>query len=45
MFITKAYRVMKINAKGKGQERLLKFTLNSILNIDPYGTLYIADQR
>lgn len=34
-FITKAYRVTKINAKGKRQHRVVKFTSNSILNIDP----------
>lgn len=34
-FITKAYRVIKINAKGKKQNRVVKFTANSILNIDP----------
>jgi len=34
-FITKAYKVTKINAKGKQQARLIKFTLNSLLNIDP----------
>lgn len=34
-FITKAYRVIKINAKGKKQNRIIKFTDNSILNIDP----------
>ena len=34
-FITKSYTVTKINAKGKRQERLIKFTLRSLLNIDP----------
>ncbi|EGC34955.1 hypothetical protein DICPUDRAFT_79326 [Dictyostelium purpureum] len=34
-FITKSYRVVKINSKGKKQERLIKFTSNSLLNIDP----------
>lgn len=46
-FITKSYEVTKINSKGKRQERytdiicpflhfrLIKFTLDSILNIDP----------
>jgi hypothetical protein len=34
-FITKAYRVIKINAKNKKQERVIKFTPNSLLNIDP----------
>lgn len=34
-FIAKAYRVIKINAKGKRQNRVVKFTSNSILNIDP----------
>jgi len=37
-FITKAYDVVKVNSKGKHQERLIKFTSNSILNIDPKGT-------
>ncbi|EGG14353.1 Ras GTPase activation domain-containing protein [Cavenderia fasciculata] len=34
-YITKSYRVVKVNSKGKRQERLIKFTSNSILNIDP----------
>lgn len=34
-YITKAYRVVKVNAKGKRQQRIVKFTDNSILNIDP----------
>lgn len=34
-YITKAYRVTKVNAKGKRQHRIVKFTDNSILNIDP----------
>jgi hypothetical protein len=34
-FITKAYRVVKVNARGRHQERLIKFTANSFLNIDP----------
>lgn len=34
-YITKAYRVTKVNAKGKRQSRIVKFTDNSILNIDP----------
>jgi len=34
-FITKSYRVIKVNSKGKKQERLIKFTPNSLLNIDP----------
>lgn len=34
-YITKAYRVTKVNAKGKRQQRIVKFTDNSILNIDP----------
>jgi hypothetical protein len=34
-YITKAYRVTKVNAKGKRQLRIVKFTDNSILNIDP----------
>ncbi|KAN0039792.1 hypothetical protein ACTA71_007029 [Dictyostelium dimigraforme] len=34
-FITKSYRVVKVNSKGKRQERLIKFTSNSLLNIDP----------
>eukprot|EP00727_Mastigamoeba_balamuthi_P010622 m51a1_g6182 hypothetical protein (799) ;mRNA; f:35434-38521 len=34
-FITKSYRLVKGNAKGKRQERLIKFTLDSLLNIDP----------
>ena len=34
-YLTKAYDVVKINAKGKEQSRLIKFTHNSILNIDP----------
>eukprot|EP01133_Synstelium_polycarpum_P007691 gene7691-9003_t len=34
-YITKSYRVVKVNSKGKRQERLIKFTSNSLLNIDP----------
>jgi len=34
-FITKAYHVIKVNAKGKSQKRIIKFTSNSLLNIDP----------
>ena len=34
-FITKAYNVTKVNSKGKSQKRLIKFTANSLLNIDP----------
>jgi len=34
-FITKAYHVNKINAKGKIQTRLIKLTANSLLNIEP----------
>ena len=34
-YITKAYKVVKVNAKGKRQERLIKFTHTSLLNIDP----------
>jgi hypothetical protein len=37
-FTTKSYRIIKVNAKGKQQERLLKFTPNSILNLDPKGS-------
>jgi len=36
MFITKAYQVLKINAAGKSQERLVKFTNRSILNVDAF---------
>lgn len=35
--ITEAYAVRKVNAKGKSQNRLVKFTQRSILNIDPSG--------
>jgi hypothetical protein len=34
-YITKSYQVVKTNAKAKKQTRLIKFTLNSLLNIDP----------
>lgn len=34
-FITKAYPVTKVNSKGRKQRRLIKFTANSLLNIDP----------
>eukprot|EP01113_Clastostelium_recurvatum_P021211 TRINITY_DN2509_c0_g1_i2.p1 TRINITY_DN2509_c0_g1~~TRINITY_DN2509_c0_g1_i2.p1 ORF type:complete len:928 (-),score=285.96 TRINITY_DN2509_c0_g1_i2:70-2805(-) len=34
-YITKSYNVVKVNAKGKRQDRLVKFTSNSVLNIDP----------
>lgn len=34
-FITKSYTALKVNAKGKRQERLIKFTVDSFLNIDP----------
>ena len=35
--ITKSYHVTKVNSRGKEQKRLVKFTLNSLLNIDPSG--------
>lgn len=35
--ITKAFHVKKVNAHGKQQRRLIKFTVNSLLNIDPSG--------
>eukprot|EP01112_Ceratiomyxa_fruticulosa_P016885 TRINITY_DN5161_c0_g1_i1.p1 TRINITY_DN5161_c0_g1~~TRINITY_DN5161_c0_g1_i1.p1 ORF type:complete len:931 (-),score=175.29 TRINITY_DN5161_c0_g1_i1:271-3063(-) len=34
-YITKSYQVVKVNAKGKRQDRLIKFTSNSLLNVDP----------
>lgn len=34
-FVTKAFAVTKVNHKGKRQARLIKFTANSLLNIDP----------
>eukprot|EP01097_Dermamoeba_algensis_P012157 TRINITY_DN997_c0_g1_i7.p1 TRINITY_DN997_c0_g1~~TRINITY_DN997_c0_g1_i7.p1 ORF type:complete len:642 (+),score=119.86 TRINITY_DN997_c0_g1_i7:610-2535(+) len=34
-FITKSFQVSKVNAKGKSQTRLIKFTPKSLLNIDP----------
>eukprot|EP01094_Clydonella_sp_ATCC50884_P024242 TRINITY_DN6022_c0_g1_i1.p1 TRINITY_DN6022_c0_g1~~TRINITY_DN6022_c0_g1_i1.p1 ORF type:complete len:712 (+),score=114.76 TRINITY_DN6022_c0_g1_i1:115-2250(+) len=34
-YVTTAYKVVKINAKGKRQRRLIKMTHDSILNIDP----------
>ncbi|GAM26558.1 hypothetical protein SAMD00019534_097330 [Acytostelium subglobosum LB1] len=43
-YITKSYRVVKVNSKGKRQERLIKFTSNSLLNIDP-GTKRIQNEK
>eukprot|EP00300_Choanocystis_sp_HF-7_P004780 c13703_g1_i2.p1 GENE.c13703_g1_i2~~c13703_g1_i2.p1 ORF type:complete len:318 (+),score=80.40 c13703_g1_i2:3-956(+) len=34
-YITKTFHVIKVNAKGKEQGRLIKFTHNSLLNIEP----------
>jgi len=34
-YITRAYSVVKVNAKNKEQKRLIKFTSNTLLNIDP----------
>lgn len=34
-YITKSHQVIKVNSKGKNQKRLIKFTMDSILNIDP----------
>eukprot|EP01105_Mastigella_eilhardi_P017740 TRINITY_DN4090_c0_g1_i2.p1 TRINITY_DN4090_c0_g1~~TRINITY_DN4090_c0_g1_i2.p1 ORF type:complete len:864 (-),score=248.79 TRINITY_DN4090_c0_g1_i2:54-2645(-) len=34
-FITKSYVVTKVNSKGRHQERMIKFTLESLLNIEP----------
>eukprot|EP01116_Phalansterium_solitarium_P018246 TRINITY_DN4776_c0_g1_i1.p1 TRINITY_DN4776_c0_g1~~TRINITY_DN4776_c0_g1_i1.p1 ORF type:complete len:1016 (-),score=409.89 TRINITY_DN4776_c0_g1_i1:202-3249(-) len=34
-FMPKSYSVVKINHKGRRQQRLIKFTLDSLLNIDP----------
>lgn len=33
--ITKAFNLKKLNMKGKVQNRLLKITANSLLNIEP----------
>eukprot|EP01111_Echinosteliopsis_oligospora_P016784 TRINITY_DN7083_c0_g1_i1.p1 TRINITY_DN7083_c0_g1~~TRINITY_DN7083_c0_g1_i1.p1 ORF type:complete len:862 (+),score=221.30 TRINITY_DN7083_c0_g1_i1:213-2798(+) len=44
-YITKSYRVIKVNAKGKKQERLIKFTPNSILNIDPKTKVMSNEKR
>ncbi|MDP2435322.1 MAG: hypothetical protein Q8P67_06230, partial [archaeon] len=35
--ITKGYHVTKVNSKGKEQKRVIKITLNSLLNIDSSG--------
>ena len=43
-YITKSYQVVKINSKGKEQDRLIKFTHNSILNIEPK-TRQIRNER
>ena len=34
-YLSKTVKAAKINGKGKSQQRNIKFTLNSILNIDP----------
>jgi len=36
--MSKGYRVKKVNARGKKQERLIKFTTDSLLNLDPHAT-------
>jgi len=36
--MSKVYRVQKVNARGKKQERLIKFTTDSLLNLDPHAT-------
>ncbi|KAG2393976.1 hypothetical protein C9374_003740 [Naegleria lovaniensis] len=33
--VPKTYKIIKVNPKGKHQERLLKITMMSLLNIDP----------
>ena len=33
--VPKSYKIIKVNPKGKHQERLLKITMMSLLNIDP----------
>ena len=33
--MAKSYKLVKVNSRGKRQERVIKFTLDSILNIDP----------
>ena len=33
--MAKSYTLIKVNSRGKRQERAIKFTLDSILNIDP----------
>ena len=36
--VSKVYRVVKVNAYGKKQERLIKFTIDSLLNLDTHAT-------
>lgn len=33
--VTRSYSVIKVNAKGKKQDRIIKLTANSLLNIEP----------
>ena len=35
---SRVYRVVKVNAHGKKQERLIKFTADSLLNLDTHAT-------
>eukprot|EP00163_Fabomonas_tropica_P001240 TRINITY_DN1094_c0_g1_i2.p1 TRINITY_DN1094_c0_g1~~TRINITY_DN1094_c0_g1_i2.p1 ORF type:complete len:531 (+),score=91.00 TRINITY_DN1094_c0_g1_i2:231-1823(+) len=37
--VTKAYAVVKVNSKGKRQERLIKLTANSLMNMDTGATM------
>lgn len=42
--VSKVYKVVKVNAHGKHQDRLVKFTLDSLLNLDPKGTKILNDK-
>ncbi|KAH3760372.1 rasGTPase-activating protein [Pelomyxa schiedti] len=43
-YITKSYLVIKVNSKGRRQERIIKFTPTSFLNIEPK-TKTIRDEK
>ena len=44
-YITQAYRVTKINNKGRRQERLIKFAPDALLNIDPRSKEFRGEKR
>jgi len=42
--VSKVYKVVKVNSVGKHQDRLVKFTLDSLLNLDAKGTKILGEK-